>query len=73
MICRGFDGPGEEFILYRGEFSRDVLQYLRGRQLESAQNTGQLQTDIVAPGAFMVQIRRPATDEDQQQERPRNR
>jgi hypothetical protein len=35
------------------------------RHVESAQHTIQLQTDIVAPGAFMVQIRRPATDEDQ--------
>ena len=28
---------------------------------------------LLRPGAFTVQIRRPATDEDQQQERPRNR
>src|SRR5262249_23265367 len=41
---------------------------LESRHVESAQNTGQLQTDIVAPGAFMVHIRRPATDEDRQQE-----
>ena len=46
---------------------------LESRHVESAQDTGQLQTDIVAPGAFMVQIRRPATDEDRQQERPQNR
>ena len=52
---------------------RDASRLPReSRQLESAQNTGQLQTDIVAPGAFMVQIRRPATDADQQQKRSRN-
>jgi len=43
------------------------------RHVESAQDTGQLQADIVAPGDFMVQIRRPAIDEDRQQEQPRNR